>query len=256
MQRTYSVSEVASMVGIHPNTVRLYEELSFISKPERKANGYRVFTNLHVEQLKFARLALHAEILQHGLREQALACIHLSAEGQFGKALEATDQYEALVEHELIRARSAIAAVQSLLEKDEIAEPLLLTRKEAATHLAVTIDTLRNWELNGLFKAKRRKNGYRIYDEQDFKRLHIIRTLRSANYSLMAILRLINSLEEQSVDSIEQVLNTPSKAEDIISVCDRLIVSLESTKKDIVQMRYHLALLKAFSEPSTETPEL
>ena len=244
------------MVGIHPNTVRLYEELSFISKPRRKSNGYRILTDLHVGQLKFARLALRAEILQHGLREQALACIHLCAETQFSKAVEAIDHYEALIESELARARSAITNVQGLMEKDEMPQALHLTRKEAATHLGITIDTLRNWELNGLFKARRKKNGYRIYDEQDLKRLNIIRTLRSANYSLMAILRLVNSLDEQSGDSIEQVLNTPSKAEDIISVCDRLLVSLESTKREIVQMRTLISILQRISETSTETPEL
>ncbi|NLK05885.1 MAG: MerR family transcriptional regulator, partial [Spirochaetales bacterium] len=68
--------------------------------------------------------------------------------------------------------------------------------------------------------------------------------------------RLVNSLDEQSGDSIEQVLNTPSKAEAIISVCDRLLVSLEATKTDIQQMRSLLSVLQTISEPSTETPEL
>ena len=258
MQRhcTYSVSEVAATVGVHPNTVRLYEELSFISKPKRKSNGYRVYTDLHVGQLKFARLALRAEILQHGLRKQALACIKLSATKQFDKAIEATLCYEKLIESELSRARSAISAVQSLLERDGNPDDRVLTRKATATYLGVTIDTLRNWELNGLLKVKRKKNGYRLYDGEDLKRLTIIRTLRSANYSLMAILRLLNHLDEQSCDSLEEVLNTPSGAEDIISVCDRLLVSLEATKTDIQQMRSLLSVLQTISEPSTETPEL
>ncbi len=253
---TYSVSEVASTVGIHPNTVRLYEELSFIAKPERKSNGYRVYTDLHLGQLKLARLALRAEILQHGLRKQALACIRLSANKQFGKAVEATQRYEDLINRELSHARSAILAVQSLLERDEKSDNRVLTRKAAAAYLGVTIDTLRNWELNGLLKVKRKKNGYRLYDGNDLKRLAIIRTLRSANYSLMAILRLLNHLDEQPCDSIEEVLNTPSGAEDINSVCDRLLVSLEATKTDIHQMRALLAVLQGISEPSTETPAL
>nr|WP_321297741.1 hypothetical protein [uncultured Sphaerochaeta sp.] len=72
----------------------------------------------------------------------------------------------------------------------------------------------------------------------------------------MAILRLLNHLEAQSCDSLEEVLNTPSGAEDIISVCDRLLVSLEATKTDIQQMRSLLSVLQTISEPSTETPEL
>jgi DNA-binding transcriptional MerR regulator len=37
---TYKTTEMAQTIGIHPNTVRLYEELGLIAKPERKTNGY------------------------------------------------------------------------------------------------------------------------------------------------------------------------------------------------------------------------
>ena len=59
----------------------------------------------------------------------------------------------------------------------------MYTRKEAAGILGVTIDTLRNWELNGLFSVRRMANGYRVYTEEDMQRLTIIRSLRCANYS-------------------------------------------------------------------------
>ena len=39
---TYRTSEVAEKIGIHPNTVRLYEELGLIPRPQRQGNGYRV----------------------------------------------------------------------------------------------------------------------------------------------------------------------------------------------------------------------
>ena len=35
----YSTGQVAKITGIHPNTVRMYEEWGLIHKPERKANG-------------------------------------------------------------------------------------------------------------------------------------------------------------------------------------------------------------------------
>ena len=67
MERTYSTSEIAGIIGIHPNTVRLYEQLCLITAPERKPNGYRIFTNLHLDQFTNARLAFQVEILQNGL---------------------------------------------------------------------------------------------------------------------------------------------------------------------------------------------
>ncbi len=54
---TYRTSEIAEIIGVHPNTVRLYEELGLIPKPGRLPNGYRVFTELHIEQ--FRRGFLH-----------------------------------------------------------------------------------------------------------------------------------------------------------------------------------------------------
>ena len=71
----YRTIDVARMIGIHVNTVRLYEKCGLISKPERLENGYRVFTDLHVEQFKLARAALKVEVLQNGLRKQAVQII-------------------------------------------------------------------------------------------------------------------------------------------------------------------------------------
>ena len=55
--RTYRTAEVAEIIGIHPNTVRLYEELHLIPPVPRQDNRYRVFTDLHIAQLRLARLA-------------------------------------------------------------------------------------------------------------------------------------------------------------------------------------------------------
>lgn len=62
MPDTYRTSDVANIIGIHPNTVRLYEELRFISKPERHKNGYMVFASLHIEQFRLARIAIKVEV--------------------------------------------------------------------------------------------------------------------------------------------------------------------------------------------------
>ena len=73
--RTYTTSRIASAVGIHPNTVRLYERIGFITAPERLANGYRVFTDLHLLQVRLVRAALNVELVQNGLRREVLAIV-------------------------------------------------------------------------------------------------------------------------------------------------------------------------------------
>ncbi|MGG3840521.1 MerR family DNA-binding transcriptional regulator [Paenibacillus thiaminolyticus] len=76
---TYKTAEIAHCNGIHPNTVRLYEELALIPKPERTPNGYRIFTDFHMEQIKLVRTALQVEVLQNGLRKMAIEIIKTSA---------------------------------------------------------------------------------------------------------------------------------------------------------------------------------
>lgn len=39
MENIYRTAQVAKIIGIHPNSVRLYEELGLISKPQRLSNG-------------------------------------------------------------------------------------------------------------------------------------------------------------------------------------------------------------------------
>lgn len=230
---TYKTSEVAGIIGIHPNTVRLYEELGLIPKPERKENGYRIFTDNHIEQFHLARTALKVEILQNSLRKKAIEIIKTSAAGNFEEAISIANSYLLQIRQEQKNAKEAIDIVTLLLSgcRPE-AERLQLTRKETANYLQITMDTLRNWELNGLLMVKRKQNGYRIYTDEDITRLKIIRVLRCANYSLSAILRMLNEFSSNPKASIAKIIDTPEETESIISVCDKLLTSLRTAEKN------------------------
>ena len=239
--KTYSTTEVAQIIGIHPNTVRLYEELGLVPKAERLANRYRVFTDFHVEQFKLARVALKVEVLQSGLRKKAVEIIKISATGKFHAAISLTKEYLLNLQQEQKNAEEAISIAQRLLSGDkQVSRELCLTRKETADFLQVSMDTLRNWELNGLLTVKRKKNGYRIYTGEDIKRLKIIRSLRCANYSLAAILRMLSTLTQNPKANIRKVIDTPEENDDIISVCDKLLTSLKYAEQNATQMLFQL----------------
>lgn len=223
---TYRTAEVASIIGIHPNTVRLYEELEFIPKPERKSNGYRIFTDFHIEQFKLARLALQVEVLQNGLRKKILQMVKASAAGDFNTALSLTEDYLQQIQQERSNAEEAIRVVKQILSGGVPENSHLFRRKEVSEYLGISMDALRNWEMNGLLTVKRKQNGYRVYTDADIQCLIMIRSLRCANYSLEAILRMLRQLSENPDTDIAVILNTPKQDSEIISVCDRLIVSL------------------------------
>lgn len=242
---TYKTAEIAKYIGIHPNTVRLYEELGLIPKPERKANGYRIFTDFHIEQFKFARTALKVEVLQNGLRKQAINIIKTSAAKDFDRAILLTNHYLEQLGRELRNAEEAITITKRLLSgENQETDNKLFTRKETLDHLQITMDTLRNWEMNGLLKARRKQNGYRVYTPEDIKRLKIIRSLRCASYSLAAILRMMNALSNDPETDIRKVIDMPPKNDDIISVCDKLLTSLRYAEKNAGIMLVHLDKMK------------
>ena len=226
---TYSTSQIAGIVGLHPNTVRLYEEWGLIQKPQRKNNGYRIYTDVHIKQFELAKKAFQIEIIQAGLRKRMINAVKLTASGRCNEAIQLVDEYIRVANQEIEHAKEAARLCEKLYQQPD-EDNVSLKRAQAAKELGLTIDTIRNWEMNGLLTVKRKENGYRVYHSSDMNRLKVIRSLRCANYSLSAILRMLNKLENEtkkSENDILTILNTPQEDEDIVSVCDRLIDSLE-----------------------------
>ncbi len=232
MDKIYKTAEVAKRVGVHPNTVRLYEKLELIPKVNRLSNGYRVFTDYHIEQFNLARTAFKVEVLQNGLRKKIINVVKLSAKGEFQEAINCINDYINQIKQERKNAEEAIELSKKLLlEIDAKDNYIFFTRKQTSDYLQVTMDTLRNWEMNGLLTVKRKQNGYRVYTESDINRLKIIRTLRCANYSLSAILRMLNAISESKEIDIREVINKTKEDEDIVTACDKLLTSLSDAEK-------------------------
>lgn len=226
-QSTYSTGQIAAIVGLHPNTVRMYEEWGLIQKPERKKNGYRVFNDVHIKQFELARKAFQIEIVQAGLRSHMVDAVKMSALGRYEDAIALINEYIGIAGQEITNAKEA-AEICEKLSRQPKADGVVYKRAQAAKELGLTIDTIRNWEMNGLLTVKRKKNGYRVYDSNDMDRLKIIRSLRCANYSLAAILRMLIKYDDgMNENSILALLNPPENEESITYVCDRLIDSLE-----------------------------
>ena len=238
------------MIGIHPNTVRMYEDLELIPKPFRKSNGYRVFSDVHIDQFRLARTAFQIEVLQNGLRKRMIDAVKLSAKGQYENAISMTTAYIDIVDSEIANANEAAEITNTLLKSSFQEERTLLKRKEVSDLLGITMDTLRNWEMNGLLNIRRKENGYRVYSNEDIKKLKIIRSLRCANYSLSSILRMMNAIYRNESADAKKVLNTPNENEDIVSVCDKLIISLNNAKKNAIEITNMLSEMKnKYSNP-------
>ena len=223
----------------------MYEQWGLIQTPVRKPNGYRVFTDIHIDQFLLVRKAFLIEVLQAGLRKKIIEAIKYSAQYKFEDAISSVESYLEITQKEINNAIEAIALVNELLLNKPDEGSVHLKRAEAANELGLTIDTIRNWEMNGLLKIKRKDNGYRVYDSMDIKRLKIIRSLRCANYSLSAILRMLNTIDKRNDFDVLEVLNTPQDNEDIVTACDRLIDSLNAARQNAQQVLQLLINMKS-----------
>lgn len=252
---TYRTAEVAAAVGVHPNTVRLYETWGLIPKPERRPNGYRVFTDVHLEQFRLARCAFQVEVLQNGLRKNMIQVVKVSAAGDYDRALSLAAEYLAQLRRERTHAEEAATLVREMLSGEATESTHGQRRKEVSASLGISMDTLRSWEMNGLLTVKRRENGYRVYTGQDIRRLKIIRSLRCANYSLEAILQMLLQLSRHPNVDILAALNTPGEHTDMIAVCDKLLTSLSAAARNAERMMDLLEGMKLrYSKPSILPP--
>ncbi len=225
--------------------MRMYEEWGLIQIPDRKPNGYRVFTDIHLDQFLLVRKAFLIEVLQAGLRKKIIEAIKYSAQYRFEDAISSVKSYLQITQKEINNATEAGALVNELLLNKPDEGSVHLKRAEAAHELGLTIDTIRNWEMNGLLNIKRKDNGYRVYHSMDIKRLKIIRSLRCANYSLSAILRMLNTMDKRNDFDLLEVLNTPQDNEDIVTACDRLIDSLNAARQNAQQVLQLLINMKS-----------
>ncbi len=229
MPRSYlTTSMIAKDVGVHPNTVRLYEKLGLLMPARRTPAGYRQFRMIHVYQMRLARTAFKGLFPGRSIHRSAVALVRQSASGDLGGALESAYRHLALVQSEQAQAETAVALLQRWAEgaaADATAAPLQI--KDAARLLGLSTDILRNWERNHLLRVPRNPaNGYRLYGPAEIGRMRVIRMLSRAGYSIMAILRMMTHLDQGRAGDLRQVLDTPRPDEDVYSAADHWLTTL------------------------------
>jgi DNA-binding transcriptional MerR regulator len=257
-RRYLSTSQIARAVGVHPNTVRMYETWGLLPPIARSPNGYRRFTPFHLDQMRLARTALHGAYPGRAIRRSALALIHQTAQGDLGGGLESAYHHLALVQSEQAQAEGAVRLLErwaSGAQADSTQEHLHIGA--AAQHLSVTTDMLRNWERSGLLRVPRDPHtGYRLYSTDELSRLRVIRMLSRAGYSMMAILRMLLVLDQGQKADLRQVLDTPRSDEDVYSAADRWLTALTEQESRALELIAILEEMIAHREAALQTGDL
>jgi DNA-binding transcriptional MerR regulator len=175
-----------------------------------------------------------------GSRQGVLELVRCAANDDLGMAMEWAYQNLAHVRVERTHAEAAV----EFLERWALGHVLDTTKQhfqisDAAARLGVTVDMLRNWERDGLIDVPRDpESNYRLYGAAEFGRLRVIRMLRKAGYSLMAILRMLRQFDKGRRENLRGVLDTPREDEDIQWVADRWLTTLtlqEARAREVIR---------------------
>lgn len=239
MARTHlSTTQIARALGVHPNTVRVYETWGFLPPVPRSPAGYRLYTERHLSQMRLARTALHGGWPGKAIRESAVALVRRAAAGDLYGALDLAHQHLDLVQSERARAEGVAGLVQRWAESATTDAPqAALAMGETARLLNLTSDTVRGWEREGLIRVPRDPaNGYRRYGAPEIARLRVIRMLRLAGYSTMAILRMLLRLDGGQATNLRAALDTPRPDEDVYSAADQWLTTLAEQERRAADM--------------------
>ena len=92
--RHLRTSDIAKDLGVHVNTIRLYETYGLLPAIPRAQNGYRQYTAMHLEQARLAHLSLRWPYLND--KALLIDLVKSAASADLGMAMELAYKYLAI----------------------------------------------------------------------------------------------------------------------------------------------------------------
>lgn len=249
--RFLRTSDLASAVGVHPNTVRRYIDWGLIPPVERSPSGYRLFTQHHLDCLRLARMIYAAPYPGRGFRALGNEIVQCAVIEDWQGALEKAHEHLLVVNAELEQADQAANLLEHWAQHMTVnrVDETPLGIGEVSKLLGVSLDVIRNAERNGLITVPRNLyNNYRLFGKKEIERLRIIRMLSKAGYSHMSILRMFIELDKGNTRDLKKTLDTPRADEDIFTAADRWLTTLREQKKlaqQVIQLIEEMIASKA-----------
>lgn len=218
-RKNYKPSDIAKMFSVHSNTVRLYEKLGFLSEAPRNENGYRVYTEIHVSQMRICRCIFGYSFSNRRIRKCGRDILFASASQDWTLTREKTIAYINVIEQELTLADETVDIIKEWLSNlpstyETTSDTLLFSRKDLADMLHVTLETIRNWDRNGMIKATQTdEKGRVLYDSLNRDKAKMVYLLLQCSYSMSAIYKALYWGTRGQIDKAIVELETPDYQE-------------------------------------------
>lgn len=201
-------SDLARAGGISVQQVRNYEASGFIPPAGRSPRGYRLYTQHHLAALQTVRSLVRGYGWQ-----RTRAIMQALYQGHLSQALACIDEHHAELASKRRQIEQTLAALSTLepptAPLSALPRPRLLRVGEAASQFGVRVSALYFWEQQGLLQPVREKSShYRLYDEQQMRRLGVVVLLREAGYTFPVIQAVLDELAagqpEKAIAAVEQ----------------------------------------------------
>jgi DNA-binding transcriptional MerR regulator len=208
VQSYFRTIDLARAGQISVQQVRNYEASDFIPPAQRGPTGYRLYTQKHLVAIKTARHLVGGYGWQ-----RARAIMQAVHRGELLVALALIDERHAelagkrLQFEQTLAALSTLAGQPSSLPATRNVQPLRVG--EAARQVGVQVSAVRFWEQQGLLHPVRDNSShYRLYDEQQMRRLRVVALLRDGGYNFSAIHVALDELAalqpERAIAAVEK----------------------------------------------------
>lgn len=200
----YKPKEIADELGISTSALRHYESWGVVPAPERSANGYRLYTQVHLAYFRCLRAmfpgfgyAVTYEVLRH------------VQNGELDAALWLVNAEQVKLMQEKKTADETLAMLENPelpIENQKKLKPVMTIGEVAeATH--VEPSAIRHWEKEGVLTPDRNpENGYRLYTPKHVRQVLLIRSLRTTVFFLDKIKEIVQVVENQSIDHARKLL--------------------------------------------------
>lgn len=199
----YKPIEIARTLHISTSALRHYEKWGIVPEPDRNANGYRMYTEVHFAYFRCVRamfagfgVPVTSKVLKHIQKGEADTAFWLINKEQAALFEEKTISDETLK----ILENPSLANINGKKIKKQMAIG------EAAKLTGVPESAIRHWEKEDLIQPERDPdNGYRIFTPMHIRQILLIRTLRRTVYFLENMKEIVAAVENQSIEKAKKV---------------------------------------------------
>ena len=207
--RPYLRTHDLALAGkISVQQVRNYEANGLIPQAQRSPSGYRLYTQQHLAALK----AVRSMVRGYGWPRMS-AIMQALHKGDLSAALATIDERHAELASKRSQIEQALSALRILAARatslQSSSQPQRLRVGEAAKQVGVRVSALHFWEQQGLLHPVREQySRYRLYDEQQMRRLRVVVLLRDAGYPFSVIQLALDELAagrpEKAIVAVEK----------------------------------------------------